>query len=80
MNNIDFYGENVDWYNNADTVIGWLNSSSQVINWYNSASTNSIRYADFVRVTTPDFVYRFATTPAPTKAAVNLPLKCPPPL
>ena len=65
MNNIDFYGENVDWYNNADTIIGWLNNSSQIINWYNSASTNSIRYADFVRVTTPDAVYRFATTPAP---------------
>ena len=65
MNNIDFYGENVDWYNNSDTVIGWLNNSSQIINWYNSASTNSIRYADFVRVTTPDNVYRFATTPAP---------------
>lgn len=28
-------------------------------------NTNNIRYADFVRVTTPDTVYRFATTPAP---------------
>ena len=28
-------------------------------------NTNNIRYADFVRVTTPDAVYRFATTPAP---------------
>ena len=27
--------------------------------------TNNIRYADFVRVTTPTAVYRFATTPAP---------------
>jgi hypothetical protein len=26
-------------------------------------NTNNIRYADFVRVTTPDAVYRFATTP-----------------
>jgi hypothetical protein len=28
-------------------------------------NTNNIRYADFVRVTTPDAVYRFATTPTP---------------
>lgn len=28
-------------------------------------NTNNIRYADFVRVTTPDAVYRFATTAAP---------------
>lgn len=27
-------------------------------------NTNNIRYADFVRVTTPDATYRFATTPA----------------
>jgi len=27
-------------------------------------NTNNIRYADFVRVTTPDVVYRFATTPS----------------
>jgi hypothetical protein len=35
-------------------------------------NTNNIRYADFVRVTTPDAVYRFATTPAPiTVSAVD---------
>ena len=28
-------------------------------------NTNNIRYADFVRVTTPSAIYRFATTPAP---------------
>lgn len=28
-------------------------------------NTNNIRYADFVRVTTPDATYRFATTPSP---------------
>jgi hypothetical protein len=28
-------------------------------------NTYNIRYADFVRVTTPDVTYRFATTPAP---------------
>jgi hypothetical protein len=28
-------------------------------------NTNNIRYADFVRVTTPSAEYRFATTPAP---------------
>lgn len=27
-------------------------------------NTNNIRYADFVRVTTPDAVYRFASTPS----------------
>jgi hypothetical protein len=32
-------------------------------------NTNNIRYADFVRVTTPDAVYRFATTPAPITVA-----------
>jgi hypothetical protein len=28
-------------------------------------NTNNLRYADFVRVTTPDAVYRFATTSSP---------------
>lgn len=28
-------------------------------------NTNNIRFADFVRVTTPSAIYRFATTPAP---------------
>ena len=28
-------------------------------------NTNNIRYADFVRVTTPDAIYRFATTASP---------------
>ena len=28
-------------------------------------NTNNIRYADFVRVTTPSVTYRFATTPTP---------------
>lgn len=35
-------------------------------------NTNNIRYADFVRVTTPSAIYRFATTPAPiTVTAVD---------
>jgi len=35
-------------------------------------NTNSIRMADFVRITTPTAVYRFATTPAPiTVSAVD---------
>ena len=29
------------------------------------ADTNNIRFADFVRVTTPTAIYRFATTPSP---------------
>ena len=34
--------------------------------------TNNIRYADFVRVTTPSATYRFATTPSPiTVSAVD---------
>ena len=32
--------------------------------------TNNIRYADFVRVTTPSATYRFATTPAPITVSV----------
>jgi hypothetical protein len=36
------------------------------------SDTNNIRYADFVRVTTPEAVYRFATTPkAITVTAVD---------
>lgn len=36
-------------------------------------NTNNIRYADFVRVTTPSATYRFATTPAPiTVPAVDV--------
>jgi hypothetical protein len=35
-------------------------------------NTNNIRYADFVRVTSPDGTYRFATTPSPiTVSAVD---------
>jgi hypothetical protein len=35
-------------------------------------NTNNIRYADFVRITTPTATYRFATTPAPiTVSAVD---------
>jgi hypothetical protein len=35
-------------------------------------NTNNIRYADFVRVTSPDGIYRFATTPSPiTVSAVD---------
>ena len=35
-------------------------------------NTNNLRYADFVRVTTPDATYRFATTSSPiTVAAVD---------
>jgi hypothetical protein len=35
-------------------------------------NTNNLRYADFVRVTTPDAVYRFATTSSPiTVTAVD---------
>ena len=35
-------------------------------------NTNNIRYAQFVRITTADAVYRFATTPAPiTVSAVD---------
>lgn len=35
-------------------------------------NTNNLRYADFVRVTTPDVTYRFATTSSPiTVAAVD---------
>lgn len=71
MNNIVFTQTVIPWTNNVSTVISWLNNSSVAINWI-SGETNNIRYADFVRVTTPDAVYRFATTPtAMTISAVD---------
>tara|TARA_R110000868_G_scaffold70430_1_gene206921 strand:- start:13539 stop:14219 length:681 start_codon:yes stop_codon:yes gene_type:complete len=65
MNTIGFTETVIDWENNSPTVIPWQNNSSLAISWLSYAATNNIRYAQFVRVTTPTDVYRFATTPAP---------------
>jgi hypothetical protein len=64
MNPIDFQETVIDWNNNSLTTIPWLNNSSVAISWLSYAASNSIRYAQFVRVTTPTEVFRFATTPA----------------
>jgi hypothetical protein len=65
MNPIKFTQTIIDWKNNSDVVISWINNSSAVVSWFSNEPTNNIRYADFVRVTTPDITYRFATTPIP---------------
>ncbi len=65
MNPINFYGQGelIGWLNNNDDITEWINNNSDIINWYSTIMENSIRYADFVRVTTADATYRFATTP-----------------
>lgn len=65
MTPIVFNQEYVNWINNSNHIIPWINNSSQEIKWSSIAATNNIRYAQFVRVTTANSVYRFATTPAP---------------
>jgi len=64
MNNIIFNQPLVDWTNNSNQNVLWTNSSSVPISWYSSADSNNLRYADFVRVTTPSATYLFATTPS----------------
>lgn len=63
MNNITFNQQIVNWENNLGNQIAWVNSSAAVVEWGSSAATNAIRYADFVRITTPSAVYRFTTAP-----------------
>jgi len=65
MNPINFYGQGelIGWLNNNNDITEWINNNSDIINWYSTIMENSIRYADFVRVTTADATYRFATTP-----------------
>jgi hypothetical protein len=64
MNNIDFDNQIVNWKNNSDVVVYWSNNSSEIVEWSSSAASNNIRYADFVRVTTPTATYRFTTAPS----------------
>lgn len=65
MNYIEFSASIATWINNSGTTIGWTNNSSAVIDWVSIGNSYDIRMADFVRVTTPSGVYRFATTPTP---------------
>lgn len=65
METIYFSTAPVAWTNNSNATVTWTNSFSNVINWDGYAASNSMIMADFVRITTPDAVYRFATTPSP---------------
>jgi hypothetical protein len=65
MNNIKFNQTIVDWINNSGQTVLWQNDSSQFVNWSSDAqANNSIRYADFIRITTGVDTYRFTTAPA----------------
>ena len=64
MNNINFSGTILGWYNSSGTVLGWTNSLSNPIEWVSYAPTYAVRMADFVRLTTDSGTYRFATTPS----------------
>lgn len=65
MNNITFNELIVNWSNNLGNIIAWDNSSSSIVEWVTSAPAgNSIRYADFVRITTGGTTYLFTTAPA----------------
>lgn len=53
MNPIIFNTNDINWTNTSNTVIAWTNNSSVIVAWVNNqANNNSIRYADFVRLTT----------------------------
>lgn len=64
MNNIIFNQNVVDWSNNSGQIVLWTNASSQFIEWASFTPSNSIRYADFIRITTGTATYRFTTAPA----------------
>lgn len=64
MNNITFNQQVVNWLNNLGNQIAWENSSSAVVEWTSSVAGNSIRYADFVRISTGTNTYLFTTAPA----------------
>ena len=67
MNNIIFDIPIINWANNSSAIINWSNSALQIIEWNSSNSSNNIRLADFVRVTTVvddvTTVYLFSTAP-----------------
>lgn len=62
MQNIRFTSVPQGWTNNSLAVIGWTNASSVVVGWTAYSEYSAIKTADFVRITTPTNVYRFATT------------------
>lgn len=63
MNTIIFDQPVVQWVNGSLQIVGWTNNSSETVQWLSSAASNNIRYADFIRVTTPTATYRFTTAP-----------------
>ena len=67
MNNIIFDIPIINWANNSSAIINWSNSALQIIEWNSSNSSNNIRLADFVRVTTVvagiTTTYLFSTAP-----------------
>lgn len=60
------YGQTVQWINNSSAIVTWVNNSSQTVIWGipNPLDNQSIRYADFVRVTTPTATYLWTSAPA----------------
>jgi hypothetical protein len=64
MNNITFNTGIVPWVNDIPNVVDWANGSSVTVPWSSSVVPNNMRYADFIRVTTPTATYRFTTAPA----------------
>lgn len=63
MQNIVFNISVENWVDNSNQVVYWVNNSSEIIEWTTTNPYNNIILADFVRVTTPDAVYRFSTAP-----------------
>lgn len=59
------YGTIVQWSNNSSSIVQWSNNIAEIVDWGipNPLASNNIRYADFIRVTTPTATYRFTTAP-----------------
>jgi hypothetical protein len=64
MNTIIFDTPLIPWINNSNVVIPWTNLSGVIRAWTGSNSTNNIRFADFIRVTTGSATYQFTTAPS----------------
>lgn len=64
MNTIIFNNQIVSWVNDSNAVVRWTNTSLEIVEWGSSAPSNSLRYADFIRITTGTATYRFTTAPA----------------
>ena len=59
MSITSLYSNVIPWKNNIGNEIPWINNLSAYIDWLGYGNANRIKYAEFVRLTTPSMVYNF---------------------